>query len=109
KQSDGLFCELAMYALGRAGRVVPMALSQMPVGVGEGNMPFQERCHHIFRDGLFVAKAIAYNGRIGNRVKIYGVIARAWHMKELQLPRLRQVARKSAAHNDIRGDIGLRM
>ena len=49
----------------------------MPVGVSEGHVPFQQRRHHILRDGLFVSKAIAYNGGIGNRVKIYGVIAGA--------------------------------
>jgi hypothetical protein len=62
----------------------------MPVGFCEGHMPLQQRRHHIFRDGLFVAKAIAYNGCIGNRIEIDGVVPCAWHVKKLQLPRLRQ-------------------
>src|SRR3977135_584414 len=59
----------------------------MTVGGCERHMPLQQRCHLIFRDGLFVAKAIAYDGCTGNRVEIHGVIAGAWHMKKLQLPR----------------------
>ena len=81
----------------------------MPVGIDERHVPFQQRRHHIFRDGLLVAKAIAYNGRIGNRAKIDGVIARAWHMKKLQLLRPGQFAGKPHANDDIRRGIHLRM
>ena len=99
--------DLAVDALGRARCVRPLTVSQMTIGIRQGHMPFQQRRHHILRDCLLVAEAIANDGRIGNRVEIDGVVAGARHVEKPQLPRLRKLARKAGADDDIRVDVGL--
>ena len=62
KQSNRLFGELHVHAVGRAGRVGPQSPAQMPVGIGERHVALQQRRHHILGDGMFVAKAVAHDG-----------------------------------------------
>ena len=106
EQADGLARDLAMDALRRAGPIGPIALPQAPVGIRQRDAARQQGRHHIFRDRLFMAEAVADCGRGWQRVEIDHVVAGARHMEQLEPGGLRQIGIELHADDDLGLGIG---